>query len=288
MASNPQGGDESVSERFVAAARSLETIGNPMSMRKGGAGGITYSVATLVNNHSQYDAMLATFRQRGFDASTSEFLHIDNTGSEQTDAYVGLNLLLSRAQGKYVILCHQDVRLLDDGRQELDAALDDLEQRDENWALAGNAGGAAPGRLVLRISDPHGEDTRVGNLPERVATLDENFIIVKRTARLGFSRDLSGFHFYGADLCLVADILGYSAYVIDFHLRHLSSGTKSAEFFAAEAAFRSKWSHALRSRWMQTTCALVPLSGGRLGRLIGGATAAPIAKITRRLPAGWR
>ena len=259
-----------------------------MSMRIGGAGGITYSVATLVNNHSQYDAMLATFRQRGFDASTCEFLHIDNTGPEQTDAYVGLNLLLSRAQGKYVILCHQDVRLVDDGRQELDAALDDLEQRDENWALAGNAGGAAPGRLVLRISDPHGEDTRVGNLPERVCTLDENFIIVKRAARLGFSRDLSGFHFYGADLCLVADILGYSAYVIDFHLRHLSSGTKSAEFYAAEAAFRSKWSHALRSRWMQTTCALVPVSGGRLGRLIGGATAAPIAKFTRRLPAGWR
>ena len=139
-----------------------------MSMRKGGAGGITYSIATLVNNHSQYDAMLATFRQRGFDASSSEFLHIDNTGPEQTDAYVGLNLLLSRAQGKYVILCHQDVRLVDDGRQELDAALDDLERRDENWALAGNAGGAAPGRLVLRISDPHGEDTHVGNLPERV------------------------------------------------------------------------------------------------------------------------
>ena len=32
-------------------------------------------------------------------------------------------------------------------------------------------------------------------------------------------------------MCLVADILGYSAYVIDFHLRHLSSGTKSAEFY---------------------------------------------------------
>ena len=259
-----------------------------MSTRKTDASGVTYSIATLVNDHSQYDAMLATFRQRGFDASNSEFLHIDNTGPEQTDAYSGLNLLLNRAQGKYVILCHQDVRLVDDGRSDLDAALEDLERRDENWALAGNAGGAGPGRLVLRISDPHGEDTRVGDLPERVWALDENLIIVKRSARLGFSRNLSGFHFYGADLCLVADILGYSAYVIDFHLQHLSGGTKSAEFFAAEAAFRNKWSHALRSRWVQTTCALVPISGGRLGRLIGGATAAPIAKIARRLPVGWR
>jgi hypothetical protein len=288
MALGPQQPNESVSEWFVAAAGSLQNDRNPMSTRIAGAGGVTYSIGTLVNDHSQYDAMLATFRQKGFDASNSEFLHIDNTGPEQTDAYSGLNLLLNRAQGKYVILCHQDVRLVDDGLSELDAALEDLERRDENWALAGNAGGAGPGRLVLRISDPHGEDTRVGDLPERVWALDENLIIVKRSARLGLSRDLSGFHFYGADLCLVADILGYSAYVIDFHLQHLSGGTKSAEFFAAEAAFRSKWSHALRSRWVQTTCALVPISGGRLGRLIGGATAAPIAKIARRLPVGWR
>jgi hypothetical protein len=259
-----------------------------MGMRKASADGITYSVATLVNDHSQYDSMLASFRQHGFDASTCEFLHVDNTGPEQTDAYSGINLLLNRAQGKYVILCHQDVRLVDDGREELDAALDDLDKRDENWALAGNAGGARAGRLVLRISDPHGEDTHIGDLPERVCALDENLIVVKRSARLGCSRDLSGFHFYGADLCLVADILGYSAYVIDFHLRHLSSGTKSPDFFTAEAAFRSKWSHALRSRWMQTTCALVPVSGGRLSRLIGGATALPIARITRRLPAAWR
>jgi hypothetical protein len=250
------------------------------------AGGVTYSIGTLMNDRPQYEAMLATFREHGFGAPDCEFLHIDNAGPQQTCAYAGLNQLLDRARGKYVILCHQDVRLVDDGRTALDEALADLDRRDPTWALAGNAGGAHVGRLALRISDPHGADTRVGELPQRVWTLDENFIVVKRSARLGFSHDLSGFHFYGADLCLVADILGYSAYVIDFHLQHLSGGTKSSDFFAAETAFRNKWSHALRSRWMQTTCALVPISGNRIGRLIGNATAVPIARITRRLAAG--
>ena len=53
-----------------------------MGMRKASADGITYSVATLVNDHSQYDSMLASFRQHGFDASSCEFLHVDNTRPE--------------------------------------------------------------------------------------------------------------------------------------------------------------------------------------------------------------
>jgi len=182
------------------------------------------------------------------------------------------------------------VRLIGDGRQTLDALLADLERRDPSWALAGNAGGIGPGRLALRITDPHGLDRRVGELPARVVTLDENFIVVKRSARLGFSRDLAGYHLYGADLCLVADILGYTSYVIDFHLQHLSPGTKSTDFHAVEAAFRSKWSRAFRSRWLQTTCTLVPISGDRLDRIIGGVAGGAVASLARRLPAasGWK
>ncbi len=56
-------------------------------------------------------------------------------------------------------------------------------------------------------------------------------------------------------------MLGYSAYVIDFHLRHLSPGRKDATFTRAEATFRAKWSRALKPRWMQTTCTLLRIGG---------------------------
>lgn len=242
-----------------------------------------YSVATLVSDLEQYRAMRGSFEAGGFGGEDCEYLHIDNTQFNRADAYGGLNQLLNEARGAYVILCHQDVRLLSDGRAELDSRLASLEQLDPNWALAGNAGGIGPGQLALRISDPHGADTLVGCLPAKVFTLDENFIIVKRSTRLGFSRDLSGFHFYGADICLVADLLGYSAYVIDFHLKHLSGGNTSSDFFEVKDAFQAKWSHAMRPRSLQTTCALVPIAGNLFDHAVRSVTAPILRKFSRTL-----
>lgn len=243
-----------------------------------------YSVGTLVTDLEQYAAMRATFAEHGFDGSNTEFLYLDNRGPDQTGAYRGLNALINAARGQYVVLCHQDVRLTGDGVEALERCLGGLDHRDPNWALAGNAGGMAPGALAMRITDPHGADRRVGVLPARVMSLDENFIIVKRSARIGCSVDLEGFHFYGADLCLNADMAGHSAWVIDFHLKHLSAGRKSADFYAAEQAFCKKWSEALRPRWMQTTCALLRLSGFGPDRAAGRMAARPLAGLLRRLP----
>lgn len=249
-----------------------------------------YTIGTLVTDRAQYAAMLQTFRARGFTDSVCEYLFVDNTGPLQTDAYRGLNALLNAAHAPVVILCHQDVRLLDDGRDALDARLAELKKRDPNWALAGNAGGVAAGQLALCISDPHGKNQRIGRFPERVMSLDENFLVVRRDARIGFSSDLTGFHFYGADICMHASQMGYSAYVIDFHLEHLSPGKKDMSFAAAEQAFRSKWSRALTPRWLQTTCSLVHLTGGPVRNSIGRVVDAPLARIAKRLPGarGWK
>ncbi len=89
----------------------------------------------------------------------------------------------------------------------------------------------------------------------------------------------------------MADLAGYAAYVIDFHLAHLSAGNKtSAGFEAAEAAFRDKWSRALETRWMQTTCSLVRLSGDKIGQIAARLTEVPFAKLTKRMPGaeGWK
>ena len=267
---------------FIAGARVLTAAARRPPL--------AYSIGTLVTDPVLYAGMRTSFLAGGFGETDCEYLAIDNTGAAQVSAYAGLNMVLDAARGRHVILCHQDVRLEREGRAELEARLAELEARDPNWALAGNAGGVSPGRLALRISDPHGRDRRVGALPERVVSLDENFIVVKRAARIGFSRDLDGFHMYGADICMAADAMGYSAWVIDFHLAHLSAGNRlSASFEQARRAFEAKWSRALRPRFVQTTCALVGVGGGRIAGLVGRAAATPLSRIARRLPSarGW-
>ncbi|MEO1205621.1 MAG: hypothetical protein AAFV45_04750 [Pseudomonadota bacterium] len=258
-----------------------------------------FTIATLVTDTAQYAEMCASFADGGFTPDTCEYLVIDNTpnlidtarsdsavsGSTpgQTCAYEGLNAALTAARAPYVILCHQDVRLGEDDRAALEARITDLHDNHPDWALAGNAGGIAPGELALRITDPHGENQSVGAFPQRVSSLDENFIVVRRAAQIGFSRNLTGFHFYGADICLAAETMGWQAYVIDFHLHHLSPGNKNASFDIAKAAFRTKWSHAFRPRYVQTTCALIRLDASRLGRVVNPAIEWTLEKLTRRL-----
>ena len=277
--------DEAARSADLPAARAI-------AAGRGDGDGPMFTIATLVTDDAQYRDMRRSFAAGGFRGDTCEYLFIDNrpngqrdavAGGGQTDAYRGLNALIAAARGRYIVLCHQDVRLLEDDRAALEQRLRDLEETDPAWALAGNAGGIAPGRLALRISDPHGADQAVGMLPARVESLDENFIVVRRAAGLSLSRDLAGFHFYGADIAQVARTLGWHAYVIDFHLRHLSPGRKDRSFFAAEQAFRAKWAAALAPRWVQTTCSLVRLSGARLGHVLGGLAARPVAGLVRRL-----
>lgn len=243
-----------------------------------------YTIATLVNDEMQYGAMLTSFRAGGFVEPEVEFL----AARAAPSAPQGLNALLAAANGSFVVLCHQDVRLIADGRDVLDRSLADLADHDPTWALAGNAGGVAPGRLAMSITDPHGRGRRLGPLPARAMSLDENFIVVRTEAGLRFSRDLDGFHLYGADICLVADVLGWSAWVIDFHLEHLSPGRKDQTFSQAERRFRAKWSRALRPRWMQTTCTLARLSGSPIGHQLGTLVARLAGAISRRVAPAFR
>lgn len=224
---------------------------------------IAYTIGTLVTRPAEYRAMRDTFAKFGFTDADCEFVMIDNSGSSQTDAYRGLNQVLTAARGDYVILCHQDIRLVDDDRATLDARLADLTAKDPAWAVAGNAGADHRAHRFMRITDRYGDNQHIGPLPGRVVALDENFLVVRRSARIAFSSDLAGFHLYGADICLVAEILGYSAYVIDFHLIHLGEGRTGQAFIDSERQFRRKWARALRPRNIYTTVTFMHVSGRR-------------------------
>jgi hypothetical protein len=184
------------------------------------------------------------------------------------------------AQGEYIILTHQDVVLCFDDRPVLEEQLRELTKIDPVWGVCGNAGSVALGQNAVRISDPHGENCSIGTFPQRVFSLDENFMVVRRSANLCLSLDLSGYHMYGADLCIMADVKGHHCYVIDFHLRHLSAGTLDAIFWSSAEAFTRKYARAFRPRWVQTTVTIVFLSGEKMRWLA--------AIISRKLGFGYK
>jgi len=73
----------------------------------------------------------------------------------------------------------------------------------------------------------------------RVASLDENFMVVRRSANLSVSQDLKGFHFYGTDLCVSPISWATPATFVDFHLWHI--GGESQPKKSRDQAFRSDY-----------------------------------------------
>ena len=236
-----------------------------------------YSLCTLLTDKSQYSEALASFRDAGFVEPESEFVYIDNTAGNKYDAYAGVNQFLQKARGDYIILCHQDLVLHADNKARLDQIIDEMNRLDKGWALLGNAGGTVPGQQAYHLTEYTGERKhylRRGNFPAKAYSLDENFIVVRKSANLSVSRDLKGFHLYGTDLCMIARILGYSAYVVDFHLWHLGGASTKVPVTSGAHATSSfdvnkenlirKYQRALAPRYIQTTCTIFYLSGSRL------------------------
>ncbi|HEX8545754.1 MAG TPA: hypothetical protein VF691_02270 [Cytophagaceae bacterium] len=224
---------------------------------------ITYSVCTLVSDHVEYGLMVKSFIDAGFDLSSTEFIYIDNTKSNKYDAYQGLNKSIVTSRGEYIILCHQDIELRFDKRDILEERIKEVEALDPNWGIISNAGGVHLKKTIERISHVDHE-LNEGPFPCLVKSVDENFMLIKRSSNLGFSSDLRGFHMYGTDICILANILGYNAWVIDFHLFHKSNGNMNESFFNSRNALIKKYNHAFRPRYIRSTCTRMFISGNRM------------------------
>lgn len=222
---------------------------------------LRYSICTLMSNPQEYAEMVESFQHAGFKNDFCEYIYIDNSKANKYDAYKGLNKCLTISKGKYIILCHQDILLSYDRIDVLEQRIAEIDKLDNNWAVLGNAGAVGIKHIVLRITEPDGILHKAGNPPQRVSSLDENFMVIQREANLGFSSDLNGFHLYGTDICLQAIARGYSAYVINFNLLHKSKGNADEKFFRIKEAFIAKYLTAWRGRYIQTTITKFYISG---------------------------
>ncbi len=221
-----------------------------------------FHICTVTNDREQYAAMQASFIAAGFDQSRCRYTLFDNSQGNVYEPYSVISRMRAETPEPYLIVCHQDL-LLNQGHgyDQLVKALAELDRCHPCWAIAGNAGINHDYRPTLRLNDPNRVQQWAGRFPVQVQTLDENFLVIKTAAPVGCSPELSGFHFYGADLCLNAQKQGYSCYVIDFHLTHLSEGNPhSAAFMAARHQFQARWNREFNFCCVQTTCNTVILS----------------------------
>ncbi|WP_026897268.1 hypothetical protein [Daejeonella oryzae] len=223
-----------------------------------------FSVCTLVSNFPEYQEMLDSYIRKGFDSESCEYLCIDNSQNNVYDAFAGLNRFLREAKGKYIILCHQDILLHDHDRRYLESRIEELNILDQNWAILANAGGINLKYLAMHLTQKSGNRLLENILPLKAQTVDENFMVIRNDANLALSSDLKGFHMYGTDICLMADALGFNAYIIDFNLTHKSDGNADQSFDKLRIALMRKYRKAFRGRFMSTTITRMYISGNRI------------------------
>ncbi len=229
-----------------------------------------FHICTLVTDTGQYEAMKRSFIAAGFDEARCRYTVLDNRGENRHEGFGGFNTAQAGTTEPYLIYCHQDLLLESgDGYDTLLAAIRDLDRNDPRWAVLGNAGWSDLIHVALVITDPVWRNRRLGRLPQRVQSLDENFLVVRAGARLQCSPELSGFHLFATDLCLRARLRGLSCYVVDFHLTHLSRGNKSKDFYAVRHRFVRRWSREFLFQFVRTPSTILFLSRFRpLQRLL--------------------
>jgi hypothetical protein len=230
-----------------------------------------FEVYTFVTDEDQYREMRASFESAGLRPPLARFVELrDRRSPDGSDPFELISRIASREDRSHVILVHQDVRLDQGaGAQELVDVLRDLDQLDPRWVVAGNAGGTRDLRFVRRLRDPHGGSTD-DPLPAQVVSLDENFLVFNPSRSPRCSPGLTGFHFYGSDVCLNALVEGDAAYVIDFPVTHLSAGSRGPDYERARARFVAAWEPRFAFAFVRVPTEVLFLSRWRLLRRLFG------------------
>jgi arylsulfatase A-like enzyme len=154
-----------------------------------------------------------------------EWLLVENSGNGR---YASISELysdtLERAQHDLVVFVHQDVFLPHGWELQFFQALGELEAQDPEWGVIGAVGAlpvvrGKPKELRGHWCDPSGY-WRLGPLPHRVESLDEQVLVLRRRSGVSFDPALPGFHCYGMDLSLAARAAGKESYAVDAFVWH--------------------------------------------------------------------
>ncbi|MGK7963012.1 hypothetical protein [Crocosphaera sp.] len=169
-----------------------------------------FHICTIANKLDMYQTMKASFIEAGFTEDKCRYSLFDNSEKNLYEPYNILKVIQSNTVEPYIILCHQDI-LVDqgDGFEKLINIIKELEGKNTNWAILGNAGMNYDYEFVVKIVNPNNFEPWAGEYPQEAHYLDENFLVINNSANFSSSNGLSGFHIYGTDFCLNAILQGY-------------------------------------------------------------------------------
>jgi hypothetical protein len=197
-----------------------------------------WSIITAVNN----DELLAHNLLRSPEVSQAKEVLLQKSFSSAAMAY---NSGIDKSNTEILVFVHQDVYLPSGWLDCLKKALAYLSTHDPKWGVLGVRGVSSDSRF-------HGHIYCTGNKgilgetftkPQRILTLDEVLLVVRKSSGLRFDAQLPGFHFYGTDICLESNRQNLQSYVIPAFCIHNTNGYESMpiEFWQSYSFIRKKW-----------------------------------------------
>lgn len=215
----------------------------------------SFNICTLYRDINRYQNLVINIINAGF--HKSRIFGLDNTRN-CFDCYSAIRKFLSESQSDFTIICHDDVSFEKLNQKMLIKQITDYLTRFPRAAVFGIAG--RDSRIIGgqgHFIGSHGEEKWGFDLTRDILSLDECFLIVKNGLNIMVGEGLEGYHFYGTDLCLQARKMGYSSHVIDFPIRHESSGTIKEDFFYAKKNYEKYLNKNADKLFIPTTCTLL-------------------------------
>lgn len=198
-----------------------------------------FSIITPVNNLDSYSDFLNSLKLQMGNHSV-ELIAIPNFYNNFNSAYKALNSGNDVASGKIIIYCHDDIAVSPEWLNKIKSHIESIENSRQKVGVIGPAGitkneagiyyllneNGVPYNKVHASIDRH---STVNTLPRyEVQTLDEMCLITLKSNNLRFDDvQLTGWHFYGANLCIKAMSRGMSNWSIDAYTFHKSDGSKN-------------------------------------------------------------
>ena len=228
---------------------------------------VDFSIITTVYNLDNYKDLLKSLENQNGN-HTIEIIPIPNFYNHFDNMYKALNCGIEVSNGKQLIFAHDDIVVSPEFLNQIKYNIQLLNNANIQYGVLGPAGVLLDQHKfsyylldenLNKIEIP-GNNINNTSLNE-VHSLDEMCLIINKYSGLKFNdRQLSGFHFYGINLCLNAKLQGLRNYSINCFCHHKSDGNKnlnSKEKFESFVDQALKFTHFAKNigvtNWRSTT-----------------------------------